>query len=99
VTPGRIAPKVFIPRDLLDGLNQPHQRRLVVTAFVLADCRQQDDRALRLARTIWPKQRLERNTHPSVASILVELETMGVCSDIGIHDGFFTVKRNPEAPK
>lgn len=78
----------LIPRDLFDGhpVWSPRFRRLAVTAFVLCGpteliSREQHQQAMEL----WG-QRLERDGRVTVASALIELESLGACRDIQEHD-------------
>ncbi len=82
-----------MPRDLLVELERAPERsqRLLVTAWVLTGGKHDDVRALRRAAELWPPDALKRQGRPTVLSILLELEGLGVVSDVTERGEFFEV--------
>ncbi len=86
---------VDVPKDLLDVIAAGHEssQRLLVTAWVLTEGPQDDERALRRAVELWPPDALKRRGRPTVLSILLELEGLGVVSAVRESGEFFEVER------
>lgn len=90
-----MAEQVLVPRDLLteiEGASARH-KRLLVTGWVLGYEQRDPLPALHRASEWWATARLERAGRSlSVLSVLLELETLGICSNVGVKDAeFFTV--------
>lgn len=84
-----------VPKWVLDGLERLHPRyaRLMVSAWVLypnATFHTSDD--YRDALQLWPVDVLERRTRATVLGILMELEALGVITDIQEDSDAFVVR-------
>jgi hypothetical protein len=90
---------MLVPKWLLDPIaGAPERsRRLLVTGWVLSSGPGDDERALREAARLWPPDPLKRPGRCTVLSILLELEQLGVVSDVREAGGDFEVMAGDSA--